>query len=45
MDVEHKALISELEVRTPGTPSTVREAWAQELRGYAEMVEAHIAEA
>ena len=34
LDVKHKACITELEVRTPGTPPTVREARVQELRGY-----------
>ena len=45
MNVEHKAHITELEVRTPGTPPAVREAQVQDLRGYIEMVKDHIAEA
>lgn len=45
MDVEHKAHIVEIEARTLGTPPIVREAWVQELRGYAEMVETHITKA
>lgn len=45
MDAKHKVHIAELEARTLGTPLTIREAWVQDLRGYAEMVETHIAEA
>ena len=45
MDAKHKAHIAEIEARTPGTPPTEREAWAQELRGYVEMVETHVVEA
>ena len=45
MDAKHKARIAELEARTLGMPSTEREAREQELRGYAEMVQAHVAEA
>ena len=45
MDVEHKAHINELEARTLGMPLIVREAWVQEPRRYAEMVETRIVEA
>ena len=45
MDAEQKARIAELKVKTLGTPPIEREAWTQELKGYADMVEVHIVEA
>ena len=45
MDAENKARIAELEMRTPGTPLVEREARAQELRGYVEILEPRFAEA
>lgn len=44
MDVEHKARITELEVKTPGMPPVEKEARAQALKGYAGIVEARIEE-
>ena len=45
MDAKHKAHIAELEAKTPETPPTVKEAWAQELKFYAGIVEVRIEEA
>ena len=45
MDAEHKARITKMEARTPGTPPDVRAVRVEELKGYAKIVETRVTEA
>ena len=45
MDAEYKACIIEIKEKTLGTPAKEKEAWTQQQKGYADMVEVRIEEA